>query len=135
MDKMEVLGIDHIVLRTSNLEAMLLFYAGILSCKLERELPQQGLTQLRAGNALIDLVVVDSPLGMMGGKPPQQNGRNLDHFCLQINACEPQALILFLQERGVEVLPDAIRYGASGFSWSIYVHDPENNVLELKPRH
>ena len=56
----EVAGIDHIVLRTTKLQAMLEFYTGVLGCKVERETSlKTGLTQLRAGNALIDLVVVD----------------------------------------------------------------------------
>ncbi len=45
----EVAGIDHIVLRTTKLQAMLDFYAGILGCKVERETsPKTGLTQLRS---------------------------------------------------------------------------------------
>ncbi len=76
-------GLDHIVLRTTKLDQMLHFYQTILGCQLERELPQ-GLTQLRAGNALIDIVTVDSELGQLGGKAPEQDGRNVDHFCLQI---------------------------------------------------
>lgn len=45
----EVKAIDHIVLRTSNREAMLYFYQQVLGCPIERELPDLGLTQLRAG--------------------------------------------------------------------------------------
>ena len=67
----EVVGIDHIVLRTTKLKAMLDFYSGLLGCKVERESPPEtGLTQLRAGNALIDLVTVKSRLGKLGGGTP-----------------------------------------------------------------
>lgn len=79
-----ILAIDHIVLRTSKLNAMLHFYLDVLGCTLERERLDIGLTQLRAGNALIDLVTVESELGKLGGKAPSQNGRNMDHFCLQV---------------------------------------------------
>ena len=64
--------IDHIVLRTQNLERMLDFYSRVLGCPVERRLPTHvGLTQLRAGQSLIDLVDVDSELGRAGGPPPR----------------------------------------------------------------
>jgi len=56
-----VTAIDHVVLRTTRLDAMLTFYSDLLGCCIERTLPPEyGLVQLRAGNALIDIVSVDS---------------------------------------------------------------------------
>ena len=79
--------IDHIVLRTQNLERMLHFYSHVLGCRVERRLPAHvGLTQLRAGQSLIDLVDVDSELGRAGGPPPSGTAQSIDHFCLQIEA-------------------------------------------------
>lgn len=130
----EVKAIDHIVLRTSNREAMLYFYQQVLGCPVERELPDLGLTQLRAGESIIDLVLVDSELGKLGGKPPQQDGRNLDHFCLQIAAFDEQELVDYLTQHDIAVTEFAERYGAQGFGRSAYVEDPEGNVVELKPR-
>lgn len=128
----EVKGLDHIVLRTSNLEGMLHFYRDILHCPVERELPELGLTQLRAGTSIIDLVSVDSELGQLGGKAPSQNGRNVDHFCLQISPFNEQDLMGYLTECRLSPEPFAERYGAQGFGRSIYIHDPEGNVVELK---
>ncbi len=130
----EVKAIDHIVLRTSNREAMLYFYQQVLGCPVERELPDLGLTQLRAGESIIDLVLVDSELGKLGGKPPQQDGRNLDHFCLQISAFDEQELVDYLTQHDIAVTEFAERYGAQGFGRSAYIEDPEGNVVELKPR-
>ncbi|WP_282178095.1 VOC family protein [Vibrio nereis] len=130
----EVKAIDHIVLRTSNREAMLYFYQQVLGCPVERELPDLGLTQLRAGESIIDLVLVDSELGKLGGKPPQQDGRNLDHFCLQIAAFDEQELVDYLTQHDITVTEFAERYGAQGFGRSAYIEDPEGNVVELKPR-
>ncbi|MEZ9705942.1 VOC family protein [Vibrio breoganii] len=129
----EIQGIDHVVLRSTQVESMLSFYCNVLGCEVERRLEEEGLTQLRAGNALIDIINVDSPLGRLGGKAPVQNGRNMDHFCLQIAPINQQQLLAYLRNHDVDILPDAIRYGATGLGWSLYVHDPENNVVELKP--
>jgi catechol 2,3-dioxygenase-like lactoylglutathione lyase family enzyme len=63
--------VDHLVLRSANVPAMLRFYDEVLGCRAERILPPEtGLTQLRAGDALIDLVAVDSALGRAGGGRP-----------------------------------------------------------------
>ena len=129
-----VQSIDHVVLRTTDLSAMLHFYQQILGCPIERTLPDLGLTQLRAGESIIDLVVVDSELGQLGGKAPQQDGRNLDHFCLQIAAFDEQELVDYLRQHDIEVTEFAERYGAQGFGRSAYIEDPEGNVVELKPR-
>lgn len=132
---LEVLAIDHIVLRTTKLKEMLDFYTNILNCTIERETPlETGLTQLRAGSALIDLVVVNSRLGAVGGGPPSQTERNVDHFCLQIKSAPEQAIINYLQKNGIEVGEFASRYGAQGEGNSIYIQDPEGNSVELRCR-
>lgn len=129
----EVAGIDHIVLRTTKLQAMLEFYSGILGCKIERETsPKTGLTQLRAGNALIDLVVVDSDLGKLGGAAPTKTGNNVDHFCLQLKPISEQDIKTHLESNGIEVGEFDDRFGAQGFGKSVYIEDPEGTVVELK---
>ena len=90
---LNIKGIDHLVLRTGQVEQMCLFYCGVLGCTIERETPPDiGLIQLRAGNALIDLVSVDSKLGAMGGGPPTKSENNLDHFCLQLMQTSEQQI-------------------------------------------
>jgi catechol-2,3-dioxygenase len=128
-----VVTIDHLVLRTSQLEAMVHFYHGILACTLERAQPEIGLTQLRAGDALIDIVALDSKLGRLGGSAPKQDGRNVDHFCLQIESLSETALIEYLESHQLIHSEFAERYGGQGFGHSIYLEDPEGNVVELKP--
>lgn len=128
----EVKAIDHIVLRTSNLGAMLNFYCDVLNCSVERELEELGLVQLRAGSALIDIVPVDSELGRAGGRAPSQDGRNLDHFCLKIGLVTKAELVAYLSNNSVAVPEFSERYGAEGFGDSVYINDPEGNVVELK---
>lgn len=130
---LEILAIDHIVLRTTKLDEMLEFYTKVLGCNLERETSAEtGLTQLRAGSALIDLVVVNSRLGAMGGGAPTKTERNVDHFCLQIKSMPEQEIINELERSGIEVGEFASRYGAQGLGNSIYIQDPEGNGVELR---
>lgn len=126
-------SIDHIVLRTDNKEAMLKFYTEVLTCTLERETsPELGLTQLRAGGALIDIVAVDSQLGQMGGAAPGESGNNLDHFCLRLKQITPEDIERHLTSHGVEVGEFGSRYGAEGQGLSVYLKDPDGNTVELR---
>ncbi len=84
--------IDHVVLRVTDLEAMLRFYCDALGCVIERRQEELGLTQLRAGRSLIDLVTVDGKLGREGGAAPGPEGRNMDHLCLRVDPFDGQAI-------------------------------------------
>ena len=126
-------AIDHIVLRTVQYQALIDFYCQVLGCVVERSLPNEvGLTQLRAGTALIDIVDVNSELGKIGGSAPTSTGNNVDHFCLQIASFDEQALISYLQDKGVEVGEFEERYGAQGMGRSLYLKDIAGNNIELR---
>ena len=88
--------------------------------------------QLRAGASLIDLVPVESELGRQGGGPPGVEGRNMDHFCLQVEPFDEAAIRKALARGGYPAGPVEARYGARGDGPSIYVTDPEGNTVELK---
>jgi glyoxylase I family protein len=124
--------IDHLVLRVVDLERMLGFYCGALGCTVERRQNEIGLVQLRAGRSLIDLVPVDGALGRAGGAAPGAQARNLDHFCLRVEPFDEPGIRRHLQAFGVEVQPLASRYGAEGEGPSLYLTDPQGNVVELK---
>ena len=127
-----VRGLDHIVLRVADLDAMIAFYGEVLGCPVERRKDEIGLVQLRAGQSLIDLVPVDGKLGRAGGAAPGSEGRNLDHLCLRIEPFDEAAIRRHLAVHGVEAGPVDSRYGAEGDGPSIYLQDPEHNTIELK---
>jgi catechol 2,3-dioxygenase-like lactoylglutathione lyase family enzyme len=122
-------GIDHIVLRVRALPRSLAFYCDLLGCTVERQQPELGLTQQRAGSSLIDLVTLDGPLG--AGEPPGA-GRNLEHFCLTVAPFDETTLITWLTARGIAAGEPASRYGAEGEGRSFYIEDPDGNRVELK---
>ncbi|MGH7020095.1 MAG: VOC family protein, partial [Brevundimonas sp.] len=98
---MQITGIDHVVIRTLDLEAMADFYCKVLGCTVERRQEEIGLIQLRAGSALIDLVPVDGKLGRMGGAAPGLEGRNMDHLCLAVADFDIDRVRAELQGHGV----------------------------------
>src|SRR5690349_6046387 len=127
-----VQGFDHIVLRVRDKAAMLSFYVDVLGLSVDRDRPQLGLTHIRAGGQIIDLVTLDGPLGKLGGAAPGAEGRNLDHFALQVEPFDEAAIRAHLAAHGVTVAEEGQRYGADGDGFSLYVRDPEGNTVELK---
>jgi catechol 2,3-dioxygenase-like lactoylglutathione lyase family enzyme len=125
-------GLDHIVLRIDDKAAMLAFYQDVLGLSLDRDRPELGLTHIRAGRQMIDLVTLAGPLGAMGGAAPGVEGRNLDHFALQVRPFDAAAIRSHLAAHGVAIVEEGLRYGAEGTGFSLYVRDPEGNTVELK---
>jgi len=111
---------------------MLRFYVEVLGCTPERRDDAIGLVQLRAGRSLVDFVPVSGVLGRAGGAPPGREGRNLDHVCFRVEPFDAVAIRRTLDAAGVEAGPVEQRYGAEGSGPSIYLRDPEGNVVELK---
>ena len=130
MKPFAIVGIDHIVLRVKDLDASRHFYEELLGCVAERELPDIGLYQLRAGQQLIDLVPVGSELG--GPGEVDQAHRNQDHFCLTVSPFAADEIVTYLRSVGVECSTPARRYGAGGFGLSVYISDPDGNTVEIK---
>jgi catechol-2,3-dioxygenase len=125
-------AIDHVVLRVVDVGRMVAFYREVIGCTDERTQAEIGLYQLRAGGSLIDLVTVDGKLGAMGGAAPGAEGRNVDHFAITITPFDDAAIRAHLDRHGVAVEQSGPRYGAEGEGPSIYIADPEGNIVELK---
>ena len=132
MNPIGVKGFDHIVLRIRDKDRMIAFYCDVLGLSVDRDRPELGLTHIRAGSQMIDLVTVDGRLGRMGGAAPGPEARNLDHFALQVRPFDEAAIRAHLAAHGAEVVEEGQRYGADGEGFSLYIRDPEGNVVELK---
>ncbi|MEP4380576.1 MAG: VOC family protein [Alphaproteobacteria bacterium] len=127
-----MIGLDHLVIRCVDLDAMTHFYCDLLGCTVDRHNKEADLLQLRAGRHLIDLITVDGVLGLKGGAAPGVEGRNLDHFAIQIDHFDDAALHAYIAEHGIEIVEEGPRYGAEGTGPSVYLKDPEGNIVELK---
>jgi catechol 2,3-dioxygenase-like lactoylglutathione lyase family enzyme len=124
-------NIDHVVLRVTDLDAMTRFYVDVLGAHPEKSDDTLGLYQLRVGTSLIDLVPVQSRLGRSGGAAPGMEGRNVDHICFRVLPWDGEAIIRHLAAHGFDGTIVS-RYGADGNGPSVYITDPEDNVVELK---
>jgi glyoxylase I family protein len=123
----QVAALDHLVLRVADLDRAIKFYGDVLGCHVERRLEEPKLVQLRAGASMIDLV----PAGV-APQSAEVAGRNLDHFAVRIATFDFQALAAHLKRHGIAVGEVRRRYGAEGYGSSLYITDPDGNVVELK---
>lgn len=127
-----LVGLDHVVLRTAQVEALVRFYRA-LGCEVVRAVPEIGLTQLRAGRSMIDLVDVDGVLGSRGGAAPGDEGRNLDHLALRVEPFDRDAIARLAARLGTDAVdPGGPLLGAEGFGPAVYLTDPDGNTVELK---
>lgn len=133
MSAVRIRGLDHVVVRVADVERALRFYRDCLGCAEERRVDELGLVQLRAGTSLVDLVDLAGPLGRLGGPPPGEGGGpNVDHFALDLEAFDEAGLRAHLEAHGVTPGEVGRRYGSRGMGPSMYVRDPDGNVVELK---
>jgi len=122
---LKVRELDHVVLKCRDQPRMLDFYTRVLGLAEERRIDQLGLIQLRAGVSMLDLVPAAGPR--------VEDGLNVDHFCLGIEIADLGEAVRYLRANAVDLIGEPVaRYGARGMGLSIYVHDPEGNVVELK---
>jgi catechol 2,3-dioxygenase-like lactoylglutathione lyase family enzyme len=122
------LGLDHVVLRVHDQARSERFYREALGCTLERVNERLSLVQLRFGDHLIDLLPAREALAPAAA-------RGIDHFCLSIRCDDLPAAAKALAARGVVLESDVVtRYGAYGDGPSLYIRDPDDYVIELKPR-
>ncbi len=153
--------IDHIVIRCHDFPVMFDFYTLILGCTIDEPAEEHvnrfggALTHLRAGSCYIDLLAYDTSHLTEEGKQFAERsyaggagigeGRSLDdlrfssdsstldHLCIRVEPFDEQSIKEFLSQNSVTIVASGNeRLGADGVGPSIYVRDPEGNVIELK---
>jgi catechol 2,3-dioxygenase-like lactoylglutathione lyase family enzyme len=118
---MKVVGFDHVVVNTPDIEAMLAFYCGELGLEPVR------VDEWRKGEVLFPSVRV-TPATLIDLFPATRTGENMNHFCLVIDPTDLDALAArFPGARRADGL-----FGAQGFASSLYVNDPDGNTIELR---
>ena len=128
----KITEMDHIVLRNKDVEVSLKFYTEVLGLQAER------IDEWRAGevrfpsarinaDTIIDFFGTDQdPIGKEGDK-------NQDHYCMVIEPTDMEELKSKFEAMGVEIQAGpGKRWGSHGDGISLYIYDPDDNVVELR---
>jgi catechol 2,3-dioxygenase-like lactoylglutathione lyase family enzyme len=114
---------DHIVLVVQDVERSVAWYGDRLGLEVLR------LEEWKAGSAPFPSVRVNEGtiIDIIAG---ERAGTNVDHFCLVI---KPTDMAGLAAGEGFDVVEGPVtRWGARGEGTSVYVKDPDGNVIELR---
>ncbi len=122
----EIQRLDHLVLRTRDIERLVAFYEG-LGCSIVRKLDAMSMCQMRAGDSMIDIVSIQE------ASTPAGQERNLDHFAIRVEPFDESAILAYCEAHAIEsqAMPMSL-LGADGYGPAIYITDPDGNRVELK---
>jgi catechol 2,3-dioxygenase-like lactoylglutathione lyase family enzyme len=122
----DVIGFDHIVLRCADVERSLAWYTGALG------MAEVRVDEWRAGTAPFPSVRADATtiIDLIPARA-EVTERNLDHLCLVVADGVVDA-VAAASDLFTVVDGPGHRYGAQGDGWSVYVLDPDGNVVELR---
>ena len=128
----KITELDHIVLRVKDVEVSLRFYTDVLGLKAERvDLWRAG--EVRFPSARLN---DDTIIDFFGSEQPtisRDEDRNQDHFCMVIQPTDMDDLKAKFESIGVDIQAGpGKRWGSHGDGISLYVYDPDNNVVELR---
>ena len=116
-------GIDHVVLNVADVERSVAWYVDRLGFEpLRLEEWRRG-EVLFASVRLTDTFIIDLFAN-------ERSGDNVDHVCLVVDQLDLDALAAS-DEFDVVSGPSEV-FGARGMGRSVYVRDPDGNVVELR---
>ena len=114
--------IDHVVINVSDVERSLAWYCDLLG------LAPEMADEWRAGDAPFPSVRVDDGF-IIDLMQTDRTGTNVDHICLVVDG-DPDGIAA--DERLDVIKGPVVRGGARGEGRSVYVSDPDGNIVELK---
>ena len=128
----KITELDHIGLRVKDVEASLRFYSELLGLKTERvdewRKGEIGFPSVRLNaDTLIDFFLSEKKVDNANQEI------NQDHFCLVVERTDMEHLKTRLEELDVRIHNGpGKRWGAHGDATSLYIYDPDQNVVELR---
>lgn len=120
-----ILHLDHLVLTVRDLDATIRWYTDILGMELVTF--GENRKALKFGNQKINLHPIPTEINLVADKPSAGSA----DLCF-ITATPLEEVIATLKSKNVPTLTDIVeRTGANGKILSIYLRDPDLNLIEL----
>jgi catechol 2,3-dioxygenase-like lactoylglutathione lyase family enzyme len=119
---MRATGLDHIVLNVADVDRSLAWYVDELGLQGER------VDEWRKGEVFFPSVRIDATT-VIDLLAVERTGENVNHLCLVV---EDDVEALATSGRFDVLDGPGERWGAQGMATSVYVRDPDGNVVELR---
>ena len=128
----KITEMDHIVLRVKDVERSLRFYTEVLGMKPER-VDQWRAGEIRFPSARINADTIIDFFGSEQEPIAKEGVKNQDHYCMVIEKTDMEDLKAKFEAIGVDIQAGpGKRWGSHGDGTSLYIYDPDNNVVELR---
>ena len=128
----KITEMDHIVLRTRDVEESLRFYTEVLGMQPER-VEQWRAGEVRFPSARLNADTIIDFFASDNYSLDKDGPKNQDHFCMVIDYTDMDELKARFEDLGVEIQAGpGKRWGSHGDGISLYIYDPDNNVVELR---
>jgi catechol 2,3-dioxygenase-like lactoylglutathione lyase family enzyme len=122
---MKIARLDHLVLTVADIDRTSAFYTSVLG--MEVITFGEGRTALRFGQQKINLHPADNIPGLVADKPTAGSG----DLCF-ITEAPLAEVIAHLQQCGIPIIAGpGPRAGAIGTIQSVYIRDPDQNLIEI----
>lgn len=123
---MHATGIDHLVLTVEDVDETCAFYGDVLGATVVTFGPEDR-TALRFGDQKINLHRANAEFDPHARAPTPGS----DDFCLVFEP-DTETIVARLETAGVEIVHGPVeKHGARGPMRSVYVRDPDGNLVEL----
>ena len=124
---MKMRRIDHVVLTVTDLEQSMRFYHGVFDMPVIKEQSNDDLITMRCGHQLIRLQKIDRPTTLKAANPTIGSA----DLCL-VAGDSIDDIVHHLNSYYIDIIAGPIvKQGAEGEMTSLYVYDPDNNLIEI----
>ena len=128
----KITEMDHIVLRNKDVEESLRFYTEVLGLEAER-VDKWRAGEIRFPSARINADTIIDFFGSDQEPIGKEGIKNQDHFCMVIEPIDMEELKVKFEAMGVAIQAGpGKRWGSHGDGISLYIYDPDDNVVELR---
>lgn len=118
-------GVVHFTIPVSDTQRSEKFYREVLGLEVIHRVPSAGMVFMKTGNDYLILTESKTPID------PNPGDEIHIHHAFQIDVDDYDESIMFLKQKGIEVLYEENRRRGVFVGRQAYFHDPDRNVLEI----
>lgn len=125
---MEIINLDHFVLTVKDLDSSIKFYNQVIGLPIIQEQTNSNFASLKCGHSLLRLRKVENDVNAIVAS---KLVTGVYDFCLETNASVASIVANYNKHNIPIELGPVTKHGAKGEMTSIYVRDPDNNLVEV----